>query len=72
MLEHRDVDGGLALRLHLDGMGSCTGGDCNLDCTPFGWRPAQRYRFVGLNSYTSENGVATSRFLVERVCSAAP
>lgn len=70
VLEHVGSDGGMDLVLHLDGMGSCSGWDCNLACEPFGWKPAQRYRFVGLNSYTSEHGVATSRFLVERVCAA--
>jgi hypothetical protein len=72
VLDHEGADGGTDLVLHLDGVGSCSGWDCNLDCTPFGRKPTTRYRFVGLNSYTSENGVATSRFLVDRVCAALP
>ncbi|MDP3504546.1 MAG: hypothetical protein Q8S33_29680 [Myxococcales bacterium] len=72
VLEHEGSDGGMALVLHLDGLGSCSGWDCNLECQPFGWKPTTRYRFVGFNSFTSENGVATSRFLVERVCAAPP
>jgi hypothetical protein len=72
VLEHHGADGGMNLVLHLDELGSCTGWDCNLNCTPFGWKPTTRYRFVGLNSFTTQNGVATSRFLVERVCAAAP
>ncbi|MDP3234630.1 MAG: hypothetical protein Q8N26_17755 [Myxococcales bacterium] len=72
VLEHEGSDGGMPLVLHLDGLGSCSGWDCNLECQPFGWKPTTRYRFVGLNSFTSENGVATSRFLVDRVCAAPP
>ncbi|MBL8920961.1 MAG: hypothetical protein JNJ54_19010 [Myxococcaceae bacterium] len=54
----------------LEGAGACSGSRCSFTCAPFGRRPVQAFRFVGLNSLDAESRPVRSIFVVEKVCGA--
>lgn len=64
------LQGDAGVIVTLEGAGTCSGSRCSFACTPFGRKPVQAFRFVGLNSFDGASRPARSTFVVERICGA--